>query len=332
MGLVAGIDAGTQSLKVLVYDPRKQAVVASASAPLALDSGADGSREQAPPTGCRPCATALPGSIPRCAHASLRWRYRASSMDSCQLTMLARCWHRQAVVRHQHLTECIQIMDAVGGFQRTITLAGNPILAGYTASKLPWTRTRRADAYARLATILLPHDYLNFVLTGQRFCELGDASGTGWLDVRTRTWSQELLRATDPDRDLAACLPPVAAPDALFDIAPEAAVRARACSGGEGGRWWRRQHDGGDRHRLRHGRAAGDEPGNLRNAVCVFRLAGDRSGWRVGGVLLVHGGWLPLICTMNCTVATERVASAFGFSSRDGDAHLRATPPGAGAW
>ena len=76
-------------------------------------------------------------------------------------------------------------MDAVGGVRRTIALAGNPILAGYTASKLPWTRTHRADAYARLATILLPHDYLNFVLTGQRFCEHGDASGTGWLDVRT---------------------------------------------------------------------------------------------------------------------------------------------------
>ncbi len=50
------------------------------------------------------------------------------------------------------------------------------------------------------------------------------ASGTGWLDVRTRTWSRELLRATDPDRDLAACLPPIAAPDALFDIAPKAAA------------------------------------------------------------------------------------------------------------
>ncbi|WP_313224601.1 FGGY-family carbohydrate kinase, partial [Pseudoxanthomonas mexicana] len=41
------------------------------------------------------------------------------------------------------------------------------------------------------------------------------------------------------------------------------------------------------------------------------------------------GGWLPLICTMNCTVATEQVAKAFGFSTREGDAHLHATPPGA---
>ena len=63
------------------------------------------------------------------------------------------------------------------------------------------------------------------MLTGQRFCEYGDASGTGWLDVRTRTWSAELLQATDGERDLAACLPPFAAPDALFDI--EAATAAR---------------------------------------------------------------------------------------------------------
>lgn len=41
------------------------------------------------------------------------------------------------------------------------------------------------------------------------------------------------------------------------------------------------------------------------------------------------GGWLPLICTMNCTVVTGQVADAFGFSSREGDRHLQATPPGA---
>ena len=73
-------------------------------------------------------------------------------------------------------------MAAVGGPAACIAAAGNPILAGYTASKLPWTKTHRPEAYAQLASILLPHDYLNFVLTGQRFCEYGDASGTGWLE------------------------------------------------------------------------------------------------------------------------------------------------------
>jgi xylulokinase len=227
MGLVAGIDAGTQSLKVLVYDPRTQVVVASASVPLALDSGADGSREQAPAdwvSALRDCFARIDPSL-RARIVALAVSGQQHGFvpvdDAGEVLAPAKLWCDTSTS-----AECIQIMDAVGGFQRTIALAGNPILAGYAASKLPWTRIHRADAYARLATILLPHDYLNFVLTGQRFCELGDASGTGWLDVRTRTWSQELLRATDPDRDLAACLPPIAAPDALFDIAPRPRPRS----------------------------------------------------------------------------------------------------------
>ena len=186
MGLVAGIDAGTQSLKVLVYDPQAQTVAAATSALLTLDSAADGSREQAPADWVAALHDCLPGSIPRCAHASSRWRSPASSMGSCR-------WMRQAVLAPAKLwcdtstsAECAQIMDAVGGVRRTIALAGNPILAGYTASKLPWTRTHRADAYARLATILLPHDYLNFVLTGQRLCEHGDVRNRGWRALARR--------------------------------------------------------------------------------------------------------------------------------------------------
>src|SRR5690606_40836971 len=96
--------------------------------------------------------------------------------------------------------ECERIMEAVGGARRCIAIAGNPILAGYTASKLPWTRTHRPQAYAELATVLLPHDYVDYWLTGECWMEHGDASGTGWLDVRRREWSQEMLAATDPDR------------------------------------------------------------------------------------------------------------------------------------
>lgn len=331
MGLVAGIDAGTQSLKVLVYDPRKQAVVASASAPLALDSGADGSREQAPAdwvSALRDCFARIDPSL-RARIVALAVSGQQHGFvpvdDAGEVLAPAKLWCDTSTS-----AECIQIMDAVGGFQRTIALAGNPILAGYTASKLPWTRTHRADAYARLATILLPHDYLNFVLTGQRFCELGDASGTGWLDVRTRTWSQELLRATDPDRDLAACLPPIAAPDALFDIAPKAAAEfglPAAVKIAVGG---------GDNMMAAIGTGCVTEGRlamSLGTSGTLFAYSGspviDPDGaW--AAFCSSTGGWLPLICTMNCTVATERVATAFGFSSRDGDAHLRATPPGAG--
>ena len=114
-------------------------------------------------------------------------------------------------------------MDAVGGAERCIALVGNPILAGYTASKVRWMKRNRQIDYDALACMLLPHDYLNFYLTGERYCEFGDASGTGWLDVRERAWSTSLLAAIDSERELINYLPPLVLADSLFPILPQVA-------------------------------------------------------------------------------------------------------------
>ena len=330
MSLVAGIDAGTQSLKVVVYDPAARTLVTSASVPLDLIGRDDGSREQH----AADWVAAMQACFSRIDPA-VRARIAALAVSGQQHGFVpvdadgevlapAKLWCVTSTT-----AECAQIMDAVGGAAQTIALAGNPILAGYTASKLPWTKTHRPEAYARLATILLPHDYLNFVLTGQRFCEWGDASGTGWLDVRTRTWSKDLLRATDADRDLADCLPPIAPPDALFDIDPAMAMQlglpatAKVAVGG------------GDNMMAAIGTGCVEEGRlamSLGTSGTLFAYSDvpvvDPDGaW--AAFCSSTGGWLPLICTMNCTVATEQVAKAFGFSTREGDAHLQATPPGA---
>ena len=330
MDLVAGIDAGTQSLKVVVYDPAGRIIVASTSTALEMSSAADGSREQLPGdwvAALHECFRALEPSV--------RARIGAMAVSGQQHGFVpvdaagdvlapAKLWCDTSTS-----AECTQIMDAVGGVARTIALAGNPVLTGYTASKLPWTKTHRPEAYAQLATILLPHDYLNFVLTGQRFCEYGDASGTGWLDVRTRTWSAELLQATDPQRDLAACLPRIAAPEELFDIDPATATAlglpatVKVAVGG------------GDNMMAAIGTGCvqqGRLAMSLGTSGTLFAYSDtpvvDADGaW--AAFCSSTGGWLPLICTMNCTVATEQVAAAFGFSTRDGDAHLRSTAPGA---
>ena len=330
MDLVAGIDAGTQSLKVVVYDPAGRIIVATASVPLELSSAADGSREQQPAD----WVAALHACF-RAIDPSLRARIVALSVSGQQHGFVAVDAAGQVLAPAKlwcdtsTSVECTTIMDAVGGKARAIALAGNPILTGYTASKLPWTKTHRPDAYARLATILLPHDYLNFVLTGQRFCEYGDASGTGWLDVRSRTWSNALLQATDPERDLAGCLPPLAMPDALFDIDPTTATAL------------------GVPATVKVAVGGGD---NMMAAIGTGCVVPGRLAMSLGtsGTLFAYsdtpvvdaegawaafcsstGGWLPLICTMNCTVVTEQVAAAFGFSTRDGDMHLRTTAPGA---
>ncbi len=330
MAFTAGIDAGTQSLKVVVYDPATRNLVATASAPLDLISGDDGRREQH----AADWVAAMQACFDRIDPA-VRSRIAALAVSGQQHGFVpvdaagevlapAKLWCDTSTT-----AECGQIMDAVGGAARTIALAGNPILAGYTASKLPWTKTHRPEAYAQLATILLPHDYLNFVLTGQRFCEWGDASGTGWLDVRTRTWSTELLRATDADRDLAACLPPIAAPDALFDIDPAMAARLGVPT------TTRVAVGGGDNMMAAIGTGCVEEGRlamSLGTSGTLFAYS-DTPVVDPGGAWAAFcsstGGWLPLICTMNCTVATEQVAKVFGFSTRDGDVHLQATPPGA---
>ena len=192
MTLTAGIDAGTQSVKVVVYDDDARRVVASANAPLELISGDDGTREQHPDTWVTAVQACFGG-----IDVALRRNVRALAISGQQHGFVpidadgevlapAKLWCDTSSI-----AECLEIMDAVGGAERCIALAGNPILAGYTASKLPWTRKHRPEAYRRLAKILLPHDYLNFWLTGEAFCEHGDASGTGWMDVRRRQWSPD---------------------------------------------------------------------------------------------------------------------------------------------
>ena len=330
MSLFAGIDAGTQSVKVVVYDAATRSLVASASAPLDLISGEDGSREQHPSDWVHAMQACFDRFDPAMRKQIIALAVSGQQHgfvpvdDQGQVLAPAKLWNDTSTT-----AECAQIMQAVGGVEETIAQAGNPILAGYTASKLPWTRKHRPEVYARLAKILLPHDYLNFILTGQYFCEYGDASGTGWLDVRTREWSKALLHATDSERDLSACLPPIAAPDALFDIAPAVAEQLGLSAS------VKVAVGGGDNMMAAIGTGCVSE-GHLAMSLgtsgTLFAYADrpivdDAGAW--AAFCSSTGGWLPLICTMNCTVATEQVARLFGFNTREGDAYIQATPPGA---
>src|SRR6185295_13456221 len=103
--------------------------------------------------------------------------------------------------------ECEEIMGKLGGLKATIRVLGNAVLPGFTASKILWLKRHEPENYRRLTTVLLPHDYLNYWLTGRMAMEYGDASGTALLDVRKRKWSEAVLKAID--RDLINKLPPL---------------------------------------------------------------------------------------------------------------------------
>jgi xylulokinase len=330
MSLVLGLDIGTQSVKLLAYDADLRQAVATHSQPLELLASDDGSREQQADwwtTAIRSCVARLdPALKARVTAIGVSGQQHGFvPLDAAGKALApAKLWCDTSTQ-----AECEEIMNRAGGPARCVELAGNPILAGYTASKLPWTRKHRPQAYAQLQTILLPHDYVNFWLTGERWMECGDASGTGWLDVGSRRWSAAMLAATDPQRDLGACLPPLVEAKASFPIAAAIATELGLPRG------VRVSVGGGDNMMAAIG-TGNVAPGIVSMSLgtsgtlfaCADRPVVDASmGW--AAFCSSSGGWLPLICTMNCTVATENVARAFGFHSRDGDAVMAGTRPGA---
>jgi xylulokinase len=302
-----GIDVGTQSVKALLYDAQRHRVIAVRSAPLDLISKADGTREQLAGwwlTALGVCLAAFSksdrASVAAIAVSGQQHGFVPVAADGRVLAPV-KLWCDTAT-----LAECHQINAAFGGEARCIAEVGNAILPGYTASKILWLKQHRPQDYARLATIFLPHDYLNFYLTGERVMEHGDASGTGMLDIRRRHWHAGMLAAVDADRDLAQLLPPLVAPgDAIGQLRVDAAAELGLPAGipvASGG---------GDNMMAAIGTgnvSAGRMTVSLGTSGTLFASA-DRPVVDPAGTLAAFcsstGGWLPLLCTMNCTVSTE---------------------------
>lgn len=99
--------------------------------------------------------------------------------------------------------ECEEITALVGK-KRLIEITANPALTGFTASKIMWVRNNEPDIYKKCHKILLPKDYIRFMLTGEFATEVSDASGMQLLDVPKREWSKEVLDKLQIDKNLLA--------------------------------------------------------------------------------------------------------------------------------
>ncbi len=97
--------------------------------------------------------------------------------------------------------QCEYITKTVGA-QKLIDITANPALTGFTAGKVLWVRDNEPDIYAKCHKILLPKDYVRYMLTGEYGAEASDASGTNLYDVTNRCWSNEILQLLDINPEL----------------------------------------------------------------------------------------------------------------------------------
>src|SRR5580658_3953271 len=212
MSLYLGVDSGTQSVKVVALDVETGKVVAEARAPHHLISGLPaGHMEQHPQEWVDAMETAL-GEV---AQGIDRTRVRGIGVSGQQHGFVpldaqgrvirpAKLWCDTSTTE-----ECAILTRKLGGASAVIRKTGLPFLPGYTAPKVLWLKRNEPANFKRLRHILLPHDYLNFHLTGNYFMEFGDASGTGFLDVRKRIWSAAAMGAVDAQ--VGECLPALSA-------------------------------------------------------------------------------------------------------------------------
>lgn len=332
MSIYLGIDSGTQSVKAVALDLDTGRVVAEARAPHTLIAGLPaGHMEQHP----QEWTAALDQVIGGVAAQIDRSRVRGIGVSGQQHGFVpldasgavirpAKLWCDTSTV-----AECDLLTRRLGGAKAVIRRLGLPFLPGYTAPKILWLKCHEPANWRRLRHVLLPHDYLNFHLTGAHFMEHGDASGTALMDIRRRTWSQAALDAID--RNLGDFLPPLSGShEAAGTLRPELARQYgfpsdTVVSAG-----------GGDNMMGAIGTgnvAPGAVTASFGTSGTIYAFAKspvvDPQG-EIAAFCSSTGGWLPLLCTMNVTLVTEHFRQLFGLDHAAMEGAVASVPAGSG--
>lgn len=190
-----GLDLGTSELKALLLAGDHR-IVGVARAPLTVERPEPLWSEQAPSQWWQALEQVM--AELRGAHAEALSAVRAiglsGQMHGATLLDAAGEVLRPAILWNDGRSgpQCEALARAV---PRLGEIAGNLAMPGFTAPKLLWVREHEPEIFNRTARVLLPKDWLRFMLSGEAVSEMSDAAGTLWLDVGARDWSDELLAA-----------------------------------------------------------------------------------------------------------------------------------------
>ena len=327
MPLVLGVDSSTQATKVEVRDADNGRLVASGRA--SHPSARPPRSEQNPVSWWHALASAVAETGER--------EIAAISVAGQQHGMVALDKARN-VLRPAKLWNDIEsapeseAMIRKFGAQAWARACGSVPVASFTITKLAWLASHEPEVMARLGTVLLPHDYLTFRLTGRLVTDRGDASGTGYWSPLENRWQPDLLRRVVSGlsvEEWEAKLPEVLGPRQPSDwvsasVWPQLGLRGRPLVGP------------GTGDNMAAALALGLAPGDVAvsigtsGTVCTVspKPVADPTG-AVAGFADATGRFLPLMCTLNATLVTEAFARLLGVD-HDRLAELAlATPPGA---
>jgi xylulokinase len=330
--LLIGIDSGTQSTKALVVNAQTGQVLGKGTAAYDLIPNLPtGAKEQHPRDWIGATSKAIKVALKQAkagagevvAIGVSGQQHGFVPLDKAgEVIRPAKLWCDTATA-----AECEEITAKLGGQKKTIAALGNAILPGFTASKILWLKKHEPKNFAKLATVLLPHDYLNFWLTGEKTMEFGDASGTALLDVRKRKWCAAALKAIDAN--LADKLPKLISSDEPAGVLSAATAKELGLQPGilvSAG--------GGDNMMGAIG-TGNTRPGTVTASfgtsgtiyACADKPVVDPTG-EIAAFCDSTNRWLPLLCTMNVTVATEMVRLDFGYDFKQFDDAAAKVPAG----
>jgi xylulokinase len=330
--LFIGVDSGTQSTKALVIDGHTGRVLGAHSQSYGLIPGLPpGAKEQHPDTWRQATAKSIrqalkkakarPGEVKAIGVSGQQHGFVPLDKNGA-VVRPAKLWNDTSTA-----AECAEMMEKLGGMDAAISELGNAVVPGFTAPKILWLKKNEPKNFVRLATVLLPHDYLNFWLTGEKKMEFGDASGTVLLDVKKRQWSQRALAAIDPN--LEKKLPPLISSDQPAGTLQKSTADELGLSADVSV-----SAGGGDNMMGAIG------TGNTRQGVVTasFGTSGTIYACSEKPVIDPQGDiaafcdstnrWLPLLCTMNVTVATEMVRQDFDWSHAQFEKEAKKIPAG----
>lgn len=332
--LFIGIDSGTQGTKTVIFDAASGEIIAESRATYPLIEGLGGRKEQDPERWLDAVFATIKDVL---AQDGVEAQHvRGIGVSGQQHGMVA-LDAQDRVIRPAKLwcdtettAEADALTEKLGGLQRTIERIGNAIAVGYTASKILWLQQHEPHNYDKIATILLPHDYINFRLTGEKKAEYGDASGTAYFDIRTRRYADAVLKAIDASGNLRQALPPLIAADEpvgtlLPQVAQKLGLNAEVVV----------SSGGGDNMMAAIGTGnvtPGVVTASLGTSGTIYSFSEhpvvDANG-ELAAFCSSDGHWLPLACTMNVTVATELTRNLFGYDVAELNRRAEQAPVGA---